>query len=111
MIRYLVLLVNSHDLCFAQQDAELVAQAAVRCGLCREERVVRLFDKTGAEIEKALKDLVTQLAEFDQVLLWYSGHGYGKSEEGNEARGWTLIVPKGDEVSSAGDFVYIVWSR
>ena len=83
-----MLIANSDaDLKDVFQDAELVGRAALRCELCKSRtRVVELFDKTAIEIRAALEELAAKLEEDDNVLLWYSGHGFG------DETGATLLV-------------------
>ena len=106
MRRSVVLIANSGHLENASNDAELVAEAVVRSGLCGEENPpVKLFDKTGAEIKKALEDVVSKLSVTGNLFVWYSGHAYGMLHKGE---GWTLIVPEADVQGSDEDSVEVV---
>jgi hypothetical protein len=76
-----------NSLRFAVSDAEAVYQALVdpRRGGFKPENVAYLTDRSGEKptstaIGRALNRLITQTQEGDQVIIFFSGHGY--EEEG-----------------------------
>eukprot|EP00913_Durusdinium_trenchii_P031115 g29137.t1 len=55
---YVVLIVNGPDLTYVLDDARLVGEACVHCGLCTRDQVVEIFDETETVIIKKLEELL-----------------------------------------------------